>query len=192
MYKSFFSSLIFISTILTEIISAQETISIQINGGFIYPENSTNGLTALVQFNYPLNEQFHLYVYSGYSSWDKNKVIFKEGPPIYDAQENFFTYSADDHTMIPVYFGSFINLHTNKIFTAYINLEAGYSYLSYNSYENWKSVNPYTGRVIGYYVDRGTKEEITENLYGVGIGAGISHPMRENLNLEFSLLNVSS
>ena len=87
--------------------------------------------------------------------------------------------------MIPVYFWSFINLHTNKIFTAYINLEAGYSYLSYNSYENWKSVNPYTGRVIGYYVDRGTKEEITENLYGVGIGAGISHPMRENLNLEF-------
>ncbi|VAX29037.1 hypothetical protein MNBD_IGNAVI01-3040 [hydrothermal vent metagenome] len=186
MYKPIISSLIFTSLILFNVISAQESNSIQINGGLIFPKSSSKGLTGLVQFNYPLNEQIYLYAYSGYSSWDKYYVVFREDYSEIQKKQLFKTYSADDHTLIPVYIGSTINLNTNDFFTFYVTVEAGYAYLHYNSYDNWKSVDPETGEVLGYFVDGASRKEITENLFGIGVGAGISHPMGDNLNLIFS------
>lgn len=185
MYKSFVSSL-FLAIIFSNIIFSQENNSIQINGGLIYPRSSSKGLIGLVQFNYPLNEQFDLYAYSGYSAWDKYYVYFREDYSEVQKETIFKTYSADNHTLIPFYIGSSINLHTNDFFTFYVNIEAGYAYLNYYSYNHWKSIDPNTGEVLGYDVDGATKKEITENLFGIGIGAGISHPMGENLKLIFS------
>ncbi|MHB8906249.1 MAG: hypothetical protein ACYC6D_09010 [Melioribacteraceae bacterium] len=34
-----------------------------------------------------------------------------------------------------------------------------------------------------YYVDQSTRKENREDLFGLGIGAGISHSLTENLNL---------
>jgi len=183
MYKSFFLSLISILIFLFTNISAQDNNSVQINGGIIYPMSSSNGLTGIIQYNYSINKQIYLYIYSGYSSWDRFNITFLEDHSEVQKQTKFISYSADQHKLIPVYIGSRINFHTNKLFTSFVNLEIGYSYLSYNSYTNRKSVDPETGEVLSYYVDGSTKEEITENLIGVGIGAGISHPVTENLNL---------
>jgi len=186
MNKSSVSFLVLTLVFFFNIISAQEPNSIGINGGLIFPRSSSKGLTGLVQFNFPINEQFHLYAYSGYSAWDKYYVYFREDYSEVQKELVFKTYSSDDHTLIPFYLGGLLNLHTNDFFTFYVNIELGYSYLSYNRYDHWKSINPETGEVLGYYVDVTTKEEITENLFGIGIGAGISHPMGENLRLIFS------
>ena len=62
----------------------------------------------------------------------------------------------------------------------------GYSYLSYNSYEQWKSINPETGEIIGYYADEKTKKVNRENLFGVGIGAGMCRSISRNVELLFA------
>ncbi|MHB8930670.1 MAG: hypothetical protein ACYC4T_03250 [Melioribacteraceae bacterium] len=183
MLRTFIASLFFLTIILTKVTSAQETNSIQINGGIISPMHSSNGYTGLIQFNYSLTPEFSFYLYSGYSLWDQHKVVYLENYSSVQKQTIFNSYKADDHVLIPVYFGSRINLHTNKLFTSYLTAELGYSYIRYSSYQNLRSVNPATGEVLKYYVDQSTRKENREDLFGLGIGAGISHSLTENLNL---------
>ena len=186
MFKSFFLSLIIISIIFSKIILAQDSNSIQVNGGIIMPMSSSKGLTTSFQFNYSFNPQIQFYIYSGYSSWDKFKVVFHQEFSEVQKKQYFNSYSADEHILIPLYLGSRINLHTNKLFTSFLNVEIGYSYLSYNSYEQWKSINPETGEVLSYHPNTLTKKVNKENLFGFGVGAGISHPMTNNLDLILS------
>ncbi len=180
MFKSFFLSIVFLAIIFSGVILSQESHSFQVNGGIISPVNSSKGLVGLIQFNYSLNPQFIFYLYSGYSTWDQYVVNFKENGTAIQKRFDFSSYSSDDHKLIPVYFGSRINVHTDKLFTLYLNFELGYSYLTYQSYKNLKSVNPETGEILGYYVDQSTRKEMRENLFGVGIGAGLSHPITSN------------
>lgn len=186
MKKSFFSLLISFIIVLQSIIFAQDSNSIQINGGIVMPMSSSKGLTGIIQFNYPLTSTINLYLYTGYSTWDQYKVTFIEDYSVIQRETIFQSYSADDHKLIPFYIGSRINLHTNKLFTSFISCEIGYSYLSYNSYKNWKSINPETGEVQGYYTDGSTRTKIRENLFGIGIGVGLARPLSENLSLVLS------
>lgn len=186
MSKSFFSLLISIVILSQSIIIAQDSNTIQINGGIVMPMSSSKGLTAIIQFNYSLTSAIKLYLYTGYLTWDQYKVTFIEDYSVIQKETRFQSYSADDHKLIPFYIGSRINLHTNKLFTSFISCEIGYSYLSYYSYKNWKSVNPESGEVQGYYTDGSTRSKISENLFGIGIGVGLSHPLSENLNLVLS------
>jgi hypothetical protein len=185
MYKSFLSALIIVGVACSNIL-AQKTNSIQLNGGIISPISSSNGLTTSLQYNYSINPTISLYVYSGYARWDKHYVIYKEDVSPVQRQQYFKTYSSDDHILIPIYLGSRIDLNTNKLFTSFVNLEIGYSYLRYNSYNHWKSINPATGEVMSYSPDPFTKKEIVEHIFGLGVGVGLSHPMTESVNLLFT------
>lgn len=162
--------------------------SLQFNGGIITPMSSSTGLTGSVQLNYALNERIKLYVYTGYSEWDKYNIVIQLVKEFYSNNEKMFfnSYSADDHILIPVYIGSSVNLHTNKLFTSFLTAEIGYSYLSFNSYDQMRSVNAETGEVLSYRPDVTTKKENKENLFGIGIGAGLFHPISDNTELIFS------
>jgi len=186
MKKSFFSLSIFISVVLSSTISAQDSYSIQINGGLISPMSSSNGFVGTAQFNYPVSSKISLYIYSGYSSWDKYTDYYREDYSPTQKQTLFNAYSADDHSLIPVYIGSKINFHSNSIFTAFLNFELGYSFISYNSFDIQKSVNAVTGAVLSYYTDQSSKKRIDESVFGIGIGGGLSHPISERLNLILS------
>jgi hypothetical protein len=181
------ASFLFVLLFVTNLVLAQEQYSIQINGGLIAPMSSSKGFTGLAQLNYTITPNISLYIYSGYSGWDQHKVVYHEDYSTIQKEQYFDSYSADEHTLIPVYVGSKIHLLTNKLFTSFINVELGYSHLSYNSYDNWKSVEPATGKVLGYFVDRSSKKEIKEDLFGVGVGLGFSHPITEKMNLILSL-----
>jgi hypothetical protein len=183
MFKSLFSTLIIISFFYANIFP-QDKNSIQINGGIIYPMSSSKGLSASLQYNYSLTTSISLYFNSGYASWDKHYVTYKEALSPVQQKQHFKTYSSDDHKLISINLGGRINLHTNKLFTSFVDLEAGYSFLSYNSYNHWKSVNPETGEVLGYSPNP-FPAEIKENIFGIGAGAGLSHPMTKNVNLIF-------
>jgi len=189
MLKLFLSYLFYIAIISSSVILAQGSGSIQINGGVISPMSSSKGLTGSIQFNYSINPTINLYIYAGYSNWDKYKTKLQVVRSVYSSDDgpNYFTsYSSDDHILIPVYIGSRINYNTTKLFTSFVDLEIGYSSLSYNSYGNLIIRHPETGEIVDYQADVTNKKEIQENLFGLGVGAGLSHPMSENLNLILS------
>ena len=187
MKKSIFVSLIIIISLFTKIIFAQDSNSIQITGGIIMPMNSSNGFNASIQYNYNVSNNIQLYIYSGYSSWDKYNVNFTEDWSTIQKQTLFKSYDSDNHILIPVYIGSRVNLHTNKLFTSFATFEIGYSHLSYNSYEVRKEINPITGEVLSYNADQNSKKEVAEDLLGVGVGVGLLHPVTENINIILSL-----
>ena len=164
----------------------QDSLSIQVSGGIIMPMSSSKGLTATAQLNYSVSQNIQLYIYSGYAAWDQFNVNFTEGHSPVQKETRFRTYIADKHIFIPVYVGSRFHLHTNKHFTSFLCAELGYSYLNYNSYDYYKSVNPETGEVTGYFADRRTKQEITDHLFGFGVGAGVYQKMTENLHIVLS------
>jgi len=167
------------------IISAQ-TNSFQINGGIIIPHSSSNGFTGSLQYNFSLSDDIMLYLNSGFSSWDKHYVAFLEEYSEIQKKTYFETYSADEHLLIPVYLGGRINLHANELFTAFGTIEIGYSYLSYNSYKITRVIDEDTGEILSYDTDENSGEKITENLFGVGIGVGLTHELTENLNILLS------
>ena len=165
--------------------NAQSISSIQFTGGVNMPMSSSKGLTGIIQYNYSYNKNIHFYIYTGYYSWDKYKEYYFIDNPTNQSQLRHETYSSDDHALIPLYIGTNIDIHSNKIFTSYISAELGYSRLSYNSYELVKSYDPNTGLFIGYHQNAVIKK-ISEGLFGVGLGAGIYHPLTTNVNLLFS------
>lgn len=185
-------SILFIFLATAQIIFSQQSHSFQFAGGIIMPMSSSKGLTASVQYNYRFSDHIRFYIYSVYSSWDKLRANFTENYSSIQQQTRFSTYIADDHILIPVYIGSRIDFNTNKLFTAFVTFEIGYSYLSYNSYGVTKEVNTTTGEVLAYNADLNSKKEITENLFGVGAGIGISRQLTDNLDIILSFKLNSS
>ncbi|GBD90035.1 hypothetical protein BMS3Abin04_00751 [bacterium BMS3Abin04] len=185
MYKSILVSIVF-SLFLSSISFAQNVHSIQFNGGIVFPRSSSKGLSAIIQYNYSLNQKVSFYIYTGYSSWDKFNVVYIEELSIVQKQQYFHSYSSDSHILIPLYFGTKINFHTNKVFTSFLDFEIGYSHFSFNSYDNIREVNPTTGEVLSYYVDGSSKKEVNKNLFGLGVGIGFSHPLTKSLNITLS------
>ena len=179
MRKLLCAAVIFISAVN---IYSQD-FSVQGSGGVIIPMSSSKGLSANAQFNYLYSNNIVFYIGSGYSAWDKYNATFKEELSVVQTREYFTTWLADDHVLIPVNAGCRVNLHTNKIFTSFISVETGYSYLKYYSYQTRKEINPNTGEVTGYFPDSRTKKQESENLFSIGIGAGISHPVTKKVNL---------
>ena len=161
-------------------IFAQKEQSIQLNAGILYPRSASNGFSTFLKYNYQLNKTFNLYLYTGYSSWNK----FYIQKVNYDRKDKLYTtYSSDKHVLIPIYIGTKINFHTNKLFTSFFEFEAGYSHLSYNSYENHPVFDEDNGEIISYKVDKRSRKKINSNLYGIGIGLGISHPLTQTLKV---------
>lgn len=186
MFKSVFKTSLFAYLIFTFSTYAQGSNSIQICAGIISPRSSNNGSTGLLQIDFPINSNFVLYFYSGYAAWDQYNISFLEDYSQVQKKTIFNSYAADGHVMIPLYAGGRIHLNTNKLFTSFVNVEFGYAHLSYNSYTNLKNVDPATGEVLSYYVNKQIKNEVSENLFGIGIGVGVSHPLNDNLVLLMS------
>ncbi len=167
---------------------SQGKFSLQLDGGIISPFNSSNGISFNLQANYYINSTFILYIYSGVSGWSRNKVVFwdygKTNPSYLGyGTRNFNSYSEDNHLLIPFYFGCAFNFHLNKILNPFLIAEIGYSYLSFNSYENSKAADPVTGITEYYFPDKSTRKVNRENLFGAGIGGGLSLPVSETMNL---------
>ncbi len=184
---------------------AQDSHSVQFNGGILYPRSADDGISTSVQYNYSYSPDFDIYLSVGYSSWDKYHILFLEDYSTIQQETKFYSYSADNHLLIPLYVGTKIYLPETKLFAAFAILEIGYSYFSYDSYENIREVDPTTGEVISYYVDKSSKKEITTNLFNLGFGGGLSHQLTNRLNMilsykinsgfnsdEFSLFNEES
>jgi hypothetical protein len=184
MYKSVSSAFLFV-ILLSAGLSAQD-FSIQGNGGIIMPLGSSKGLSGTVQLNYVLNQTFQLYIYSGHSVWDRRYYDYQKPQSNIERGGLTRTYWRDDHVLIPVYAGCRINFHTNKVFTSFVNIETGYSHLTYNSYPLWKTTDAETGKVLEYSPNTGSGKKHSEDLFAIGIGAGISHPMSQNINILLS------
>jgi hypothetical protein len=172
-------------TIIYTNLHAQSTPSIQVNGGIIAPRSSSSGLTTLVQYNHPVNNDIQLFFSIGYASWDQYKIKFFEDYSKTQSEKIFNSYNADDHEIIPVYIGSKIILRELKELVSFFSAEIGYSHLSYNKYDNYKITNYETGEVVGYAVDNLSRKKISENLIGIGVGIEMLHHMSKNLNLQF-------
>ena len=165
------------------ITKAQEPLSLQFSGGIITPFSSSIGFSGNVQLNYYINSTFSLYASTGYSGWDRNKAVFwdwgKTNPTAWGVgYRNFNSYTEDGHMLIPVYIGSTLKIfQTHSNLAAFLNTEIGYSYLSYNSYKQSKVVNAETGLTETFYADESTKKVNRENLFGAGLGIGLSIPV---------------
>ena len=183
MKKLIFVSLILFVGIPQSFTFAQYNNSIQFNSGIIFPRNSSNGFSTFVQYNYSLNSKINLYFSAGYSKWDRNNITYREELTGVQRQEYFRTYNEDNHSLIPLNFGAKINFHSNKFFTSFVNFEIGYAHLSFDIYDNIRVVSPITGEVTSYIIDGSTKKEINENLFNVGVGTGLSHPLTQSLDL---------
>ncbi|MBU1099644.1 MAG: outer membrane beta-barrel protein [Bacteroidetes bacterium] len=186
MKKYLFVSLLVISVLFSNSVLAQSSNSLEFSGGIVLPGSSSNGLNAHIQYNYQFTDDIQFYFYTGYSSWDKFYVTFREDWSEKQNETLFRAASSDDHTLIPLYIGSRVNVHESSLFNFFITLEAGYSHLSFSSYEVNKVVDPVSGVVTAYEADTNTKVEVTENLIGIGAGAGLSCRITENLTLVFS------
>lgn len=184
MSKQYFSLLVIVTVLFSGILQAQNARSIQLNAGAMFPMNSSKGFSTALQYNYSLNSTVQLYAYSGISYWDENHVIHEMDWSEIQKNQFITTYDADEHVLIPLYFGSRINLHSDKLFTTFFYLEAGYSHLSYNAYDNVKVVDENTGEVLEFYADQKTKRKINENLFGIGAGVGLSHEITDSIELQ--------
>lgn len=189
MLKSSILAVIFISAFLPQNLSAQESNSLQISGGIISPMSSSNGLSGALQFNYSVSPDINLYLYTGYASWNNYYVVFHEDYSPIQHKQNFKTPVESNHTMIPLYLGARWNFHTIKLFSSFIEIEAGYSNLNFVEYGIDKIVNHDNGEVLNYQQSGTIQYDKNEDLFGLGIGAGISHPITKNFNLilEFKL-----
>ncbi len=78
MSKSFFAASIIVLIISSNILLAQSTSSIQINGGLLISMSASKGLSTSIQYNYSFNRNIQLYIYTGYSNWDKFNAGFLE------------------------------------------------------------------------------------------------------------------
>ncbi len=165
---------------------AQSFHSIQFGGGLVLPRASSKGLSAQVQYNYSLNETYNFYIYSGYFTWDKYNITFIGKSAPYGTEKLFYSHGSDNHVLIPVYFGTRINFNTIKSFTTFIELEAGYSYLSYTAYGHIKETDPETGYTLSYYADQSSAQNTVKNLFGVGFGLGVFHPIAQTVNVVLS------
>lgn len=183
MFRSFFFSITVLALIFTDMMLSQKSNSFQVTGGMITPINSSKGLVGLIQYNCSLNEKYVIYLYSGYSVWDKYRINIRVDGSQTQKSLEIQSYSSSDHKLIPLYIGTRINLHTNKLFTSYLNFEVGYSHLTYKSYTNTKLLDPTTGEIVGYSVSQSPQKEEQEKLFGVGVGIGLSRQITNNSSL---------
>jgi hypothetical protein len=172
------------------VLYAQGSNSVQFHGGFIMPISSSKGLTASGQFNYSIHPNANLYIYTGYASWDRYNVVYHKHYFEKYKTPYFKIQVSDEHKMIPVFLGIKINFNSTPLFTTYVSMEAGYSYLEYFTYDHHKIEDRETGELMGYFATR--KDKVYENIVGMGIGAGLIHPMKDNASLVFEIKLHSS
>jgi hypothetical protein len=147
-----------------------------------------------LQINYSLKPDLNLYFYSGYSNVDKNhRKNVRHGHVDLSENRHFSGSIEGDKNLIPFYFGGSLNIFENNFIRTFANLELGYSYLSYSTFERMLPMSSNNGREMRYRPDKSTREKHNENLFGTGIGLGASHPVASGLEILLTFkLNTST
>lgn len=187
---------IFVMAIIffTNSINAQSDFSIQLNSGISDISSSLTGFSGQLQLNYSLNPDLDLYLYSGYSNVERhnNNRLSHHDLNLANSR-NHSGLIMGDNNVIPIYFGGSLDLFENEWITTFANLELGYSYLSFNTYERMLPIHSDNGELIRYRPDRSTRENHSENLFGTGIGVGASHEITNGLEVLLTLkLNTNT
>jgi opacity protein-like surface antigen len=180
--KEFIKFIVIFSIFISANIFAQVKNTIQVNGGLISATDSDKGILGTIQFNYEINSSFSLYAYSGILYWNNNNVGYYKGDAykINGAFSNLgHTYSEDSHKLIPVYLGAKYFFNNSSVFRPFVNIEIGFSYLTYSSYDLIQINNP-DGTVT---LEPSNKTEKKDTFFGAGVGIGASHNIGDNLEL---------
>lgn len=159
------------------VLSAQNTQSLQVNFGLLYPRSSSNGFTTHFEYNFQVNSDLTLYAYTGYSKWDKYNVIFETEITEKQRQPFHKIYLADDHVLIPFFIGGKYFINRGKVLSSFVSLETGYSYLKFNEYGYTVKKDPDTGEILEYYTNLSSRKRTVKNIFGVGFGFGFVFPL---------------
>lgn len=164
--------------LFSQVLFSQNSSSLQINGGFISKRMSSLGLTSSVQYNHNIDNGLELYGYLGYAAWDLYNITI-------EYNRIYYKYPAEDsHDLVSVFTGVRKYFKQTSWFEPFLEIEVGYLYLTYNSYKYFRASN--TGNQVGFYPDYGSLKTNFEHLFGVGLGAGIIHPMSGGLSIVFT------
>jgi len=162
----------------TNSINAQSNFSIQLNSGISDVSSSLKGFSGLLQLNYSLNSDLDLYLYSGYSNVDKqNHNPVRHHNLDFTEHQHSPGPKVGDQKIIPIYFGGSLDIFETGWITTFINLELGYSHISFSTYESLLPIYSDEGELIRYRPDSATREKHTENVFGSGIGLGAAHSL---------------
>lgn len=163
--------------LFSQVLFSQNSGSLQINGGFISKRMSSLGLNSSVQYNQPLEEDFELYSYFGYASWDLYNITIQY-------EQLFYKCAVEDsHDLVSLFIGTRKYFKETSWFKPFLEAEVGYLYLTYYSYNYFRATNSHNQ--IGFFPDYSTYKNNFENLFGLGTGAGIIHPMSGGLSIVF-------
>ncbi len=159
-------------------VSCQFVNSVNLNAGLIMPTTGQTGTLIGLEVTHKINNTWSLYLSSGILNWNRNKVLLS-----WDYSD-LSSYNEDNHQMYPIYIGTRMVISNIKTFQIYANLELGYNYLKYNSYQNFIITDESTKKILAFYVNQASRRETSENLIGVGFGLGFV----QNISNSFSFL----
>jgi outer membrane protein W len=180
--KEFIKFIVIFAILISANIFAQVKNTIQVNGGLMSATDSDKGILGTIQFNYEISGSFSLYAYSGILYWNNNNVGYYKGDAykINGAFSNIgHTYSEDSHKLIPVYIGAKYFFNNSSAFRPFVNIEVGFSYLTYNSYYLQSVDNP-DGTIVLLPINKSVKNDI---FFGAGMGIGACHDIGDKLEL---------
>ena len=144
--------------------------------------DSDNGIIGTIQFNHSINSSFSIYAYSGILYWNNNNITYDNGA-VYKGGAAFnnlqHTYTEDSHKLIPFYAGAKYFFNNSSVFRPFVNIEIGFSYLAFNSYDLNQINNP-DGTVIFEPTNKTAKHD---TFFGAGVGIGATHDIGNNLEL---------
>jgi hypothetical protein len=161
------SLLFFVVFVFTVNVFSQSSQNLNASFGLLSPVSNFNGFAVSVGYEKQLSKSLSIYFYTGELYWNYEDLPFGYNPINY-------AISARDFTVYPFYCGARFLLSTYKSFKVYTGLELGYNYMTYTSYPLQVYEDPITHQ-NDYYSDTNRKEKITENMFGFGVGLGVSH-----------------
>jgi len=163
--------------ILFSNITAQSNDRIKVSCGIMVPSSEIKGFTTNIEFEHTLSERFKIYAYTGLYTWDKNQLVFE------DKSKYYSCYNEDEHKLFPLYIGSKMLISNIKTFNIFANLELGYNFINYNSYEIMIIKNEPDQYVSSLYTDGSTRKEMHDGFWGIGFGLNLVQSITDDVSL---------
>jgi len=159
----------------------QNKLSLELSGGVISPFKSFSGFLGKAQVNYAYSIDNSFYAGFSNSSWAKNEVTIHDpsGKTFYDV------YSEYDHSLYSIFAGNRMIFLRYKTLSLFNDLEIGYQILNYIKTFPQRILNP--DGTVEYLTDYNTQKNVTENLFGLGAGIGITNKITTQAELLLSI-----
>jgi len=165
------SLLFLVVFILNANVFPQSSQNLNVSFGLLSPLSGIQGFTTSVGFEKQLSATLSIYCYAGNIYWNHDNFLY--GNNLSD-----YTNYTDDNNIYSFYGGTRFLLSTIRTFRIYTDLELGYNYMTYNAYNLIEFTDPLTHQK-SYLTDIKSRDKITENLLGFGVGLGVSHQLTE-------------